>query len=475
MAKLVIAVIAFAVLGSFDIRELWVPRYDGQTLTHWVNQLGSSDEWHRKEAEVALRAIGEPAVISLTGMLQEKSDLRRFLIGVAALLKLPIDIDWEWAYRKQFAASRALYALGEAAAKSAPILIQLRAGRDKELASFAGFALQNVGLAAVPAIPLLLQDLRTLQPHRLTDSQETAINTLVGIGNSVVPHLLLELENSEPHMQLAILDMLGKIRGARVLSLDAVISLMENSDASVVERAVEILSLYGQESRAAVPRLEELILSTNFSLKLKAIVTLDSIASNEWIFSRRLLDLMSDARKHRHFEVALRVAGILAERGDLDAKATVFPFLMSQLKTDWPRRAEACRHLVHYGDEAAPAISVIIPGLTNHYAFVRNPTIDLLGAIGTDLAVAELYRALGNSHPNAPLEAAVMLVRIGRVDSVVIDVLASAIRSEDKWERLEAAEALSLVGSLRTKDLLQSLSQDEYRRLRDFSSVGVSR
>ena len=89
--------------------------------------------------------------------------------------------------------------------------------------------------------------------------------------------------------------------------------------------------------------------------------------------------------------------------------------------------------------------------------------------------MAELYRALGNSHPNAPLEAAVMLVRIGRVDSVVIDVLASAIRSEDKWERLEAAEALSLVGSLRTKDLLQSLSQDEYRRLRDFSSVGVSR
>jgi hypothetical protein len=126
----------------------WEPRFQGKTMSAWIEQLGKDDTKEANEAETVLLEIGVPAVPGLIWMYERANSPSAGFIAtvrdkLSSLLENSIDYSAENAARRERALD-VLMQMGPAAKSALPIFRDALRSSDASLQSKAALALNNI-------------------------------------------------------------------------------------------------------------------------------------------------------------------------------------------------------------------------------------------------------------------------------------------------------------------------------------------
>jgi HEAT repeat protein len=182
---------------------------------------------------------------------------------------------------------------------------------------------------------------------------------------------------------------------------------LDHADPLVREEAIEVLASVGPAARAAVPKLEKLLSTSNQTVRGRAALAL-------W-------------RIDGHTQEAV---AILKEN------------LTSP--SNWVR-AQALTNLGQMGEQAVNAADVILDLLEDPDASIRNQANLMLTRMGPAI-LPTLARALSHDKVQRRRNAAQFLVRYGSRADKARAALDKALKDEDLQVRVDAARALVLLG-----------------------------
>ncbi|GLX70647.1 HEAT repeat domain-containing protein [Paenibacillus glycanilyticus] len=248
------------------------------------------------------------------------------------------------------------------------------------------------------------------------------------------------------------------------------IEALSSEDAVIRSQAADKLGFAGDAATAAVPQLSELIRDSSEDVALNAVYALGHIGGTG---TAALLKEVAEGSKL----TATRAAyGLQASGKD------AIPGLIELLNHENEhRRALAAFVLGMLGSDASTAVPSIIVAVHDDSEWVRRNCVEALGMIAepADETVPALVRALEEAvaRETASEEigsastyvqnqdyitnkiaytAALSLLRIGKHGDpdLVIEGLASGLRSQDRYARAYAFEALTAIRTPRAVDLL---------------------
>jgi hypothetical protein len=148
-AKRVLAVLGICLALCFlNEWRPWEPRFQGKTMSAWIEQLGKGDTKEANEAETVLLAIGVPAVPGLIWMYKRANSPSAGFIAtvrdkLSSLLGNSIDYSAENAARRERALD-VLALMGPAAKSALPIFRDALRSSDASLIGKAALALNNI-------------------------------------------------------------------------------------------------------------------------------------------------------------------------------------------------------------------------------------------------------------------------------------------------------------------------------------------
>jgi hypothetical protein len=171
IVTLLIAAVGFA--SWLILSQPGEPVYQGKPLSYWCEQYATNDLLHpnddsKKQAEIAIRAIGTNAIPTLLRWLKtgEDSKLKLKLLQLASKQHV-VNIRWKTAEVWHFEAIQGLLALGPLAKSALPALIEMynkRGSSPFELSDVITEINGSTGPAAADALPGFIIDTTNINP-----------------------------------------------------------------------------------------------------------------------------------------------------------------------------------------------------------------------------------------------------------------------------------------------------------------------
>jgi HEAT repeat protein len=447
-------------------------RYKGKPAGHGIKKLEDADATARREAVVALAALGPKAEAA-----------------VPALLKALTDSDEE----VRPGAIRALGRIGPAAAKAAlPALTGLLADRDPDYRQAAILSLADLGREAQPVLPDLLQLYRAENNAGIRAAICVAWGKIGTEDKEVLARLVEALKDyryvsnlpSDPRgipgtVRKAASNALTALGPA---ALPAVFDLLQGSDLNLASDALGILADMGPE---VLPRLIEKASDDQSKVRAACLRALGKMRPLPGEAIPVLLDALGDgtvvevksgpaAGRHPAIALAARDAlkdmrgaalpalfealhsqdnqvrtrarealdAMLQERRFSTVPPELAPLLADMLSSsDAALREPAQVWLVRMGSPAIPALAAV---LARRDEEAVGKTLKEMGP-AAGLAVPELTRLLGNPDAAVRRRAAQVLGQLGPSAKSAVNALADALKDQDEPVRRAALEALQKI------------------------------
>jgi HEAT repeat protein len=410
-----------------------------------IAALRDADVRVRMRAHAALREMGPAARDAVPALLQAMRDPAEehvagqtvVAIGppaVPLLLQLLSDRA-QHGEGERVAAVRVLGRIGVATPEVVSTLVQTLSGPDRDVASAADSALEQLGPAARAAVPALSQAMR---------DRGYGHGALAAIGAPALPALIQALRDPSPQVRrlaAAALGRMGPVAAPAVLTLVQVVS---DPDFSVGQDAGHALAAIGPAGRDAVPGLIQALRHPTPSVRWWAAQALAGIgpAARDAVpvLIERLRDPDREAREY--------AAGALGRIG-ADARSAV-PALRELVAREPERtnvRQKAAQALVRIErprEVARTGLQSLAEGLKSPDAGVRLQALEQAQSPGP-AAIPLLLEALRDTDLNVAMAAAKVLRAVGpREDTVAL--LLQMLTGSDPRGRVGATAAL---GSIR--------------------------
>lgn len=182
------------------------------------------------------------------------------------------------------------------------------------------------------------------------------------------------------------------------------------------------------------------------------------------------IDAVIGALKNPKFHHRVRAYAAMA-LGDTGSEEYIVP-LIEALQTDshWWVRNFAVGALGKIGSERA--VDPLIEAMNDVNQYVRRGAVSVLGELKPDKAVLPLIEALSDEDWQIRLQVPDILVSCGkRIEGLLLE----ALKHDDKWVKMGAAQVLGRFGSDKALFPLMSLLEDQERMVRDEAAVALSR
>lgn len=443
------------------------PQYKGKPSSHWIKRLADKDPIVRREAMLAVTALGADAVAALPAVLRGLDDddtiVREHSLEALAAIGPPAKdavpvltralADKDTVYRDK--AIRALDAIGVVddtiVIAVANIMVDSnRKGRGSttEVYKF----LTRRGPAAKAAIPILKEGLKG------PGQQVQAIFTLGYLGADATPVLMELWKSKESNTRSAVLEsfrtlgshaksaipdlkkaavtdkdpdatlaiyLLGAIG---VDALPALMDLMKEADLNHAREATNKIGLMGPRAKDAIPSLTE-------ALKKRGVAEAASNALAE-IGPAAVPSLVESLKDRSSRPHALRALNRLGPK----AKDAI-PALTELLKDDtWWQLASSTLHNI--GTDAIPALIKAAEDFENERAASLLWDMGRKNPAAAKLMVPDLIKMLKNPEAQLRQRAASTLGQIGISASQAETALAEAEKDPSPGVRRAATEAL---------------------------------
>ena len=329
-------------------------------------------------------------------------------------------------------AAESLGQLGPAAEPAIPALIEMVRENQPFIAGVAAEALGKIGPAAVPA-------LRELLKSSTGEVQAYATRALGSAGASdeqTISQLLKSLKQADPEVRAAAVQALGRARAASDEVIAALIKALAD-DEFVQSAAIRALGRIGSKARQAAPALTKLLGELEYFERDAVMNALGSIGPGAKEAIPALEAVLLQGR--------MNAATTLARIGPASV-----PTLIKALRSEVPEVREAAAWGVRcLGQDASEAVPELIKLLkTDERAC--NFSLQALGAIGPDAepAVPAVVVVLRKGDSRLRSWALDVLSKIGPSARGAKDAILEALETDDQEQRWEAARALLAIGEV---------------------------
>lgn len=272
-----LTVLAFgALIALIRLNE---PRYNGRTLTGWLQQYSdaSMDETQRlAEARSAVLAIGAPKALPRILRLATTQDdpVSTWVIAKTEEFRIPF-FHWRSTIDSQLMGIAGFEILGSNAAPAVPELTRLL-GDNKQ----AFTAVKCLVCIEKPAEMALCQCLTNQNP----DVRRVGVSGLASATDDVEVYLARikrRLKDSDSSVRFETVQAIGSQENAPDLAVPLLIIASQDSDGAVASQAVDALGGFGTNAASAFPALTNLANTGRSATTLAALKALAAIAPSE--------------------------------------------------------------------------------------------------------------------------------------------------------------------------------------------------
>ena len=283
-SRFIFVLFVFAMLGvlSICVRE---PRYDGRTLTSWLQQdwdTSLNETQRLAEAQNAVHSIGaKKALPELLKLVEAKDDpVSLWMIDTGEKFRISNEfgdrfLRWHSAVDFWWLGERGFEILGTNAAPAAPelgILLDVKFPDDERHVLAIERSLESIGK---PAEPVICQMLTNSNP----EIRQWAINQLASVTDDVVVYIARikpSLQDPSDAVRRTTVDAIGIQTSAPELAVPILIEALK--DSSVTVNAINALANFGTNALVAFPLLTNLVENGNEGTASAALKTLIIIA-----------------------------------------------------------------------------------------------------------------------------------------------------------------------------------------------------
>jgi HEAT repeat protein len=409
-------------------------------LTEALHDPDVSVRWAAAEALGRIGSDAEAAVPELAGALRDKA-IRTMAadalgaIGPAARGAVPLlhDAlkDSDTAYR--WTAAIALTRIDSKSAKPAlPVMIEKLKSNDPRARWDAMMYISPMGLDAKEAAPAVLKmvkdgdgvaatvlaaiagsdatDAIPLLVQVLGEDWDTS-DSLAQIGPPAIPELLKALQKKEGKRALVV-KALGLLAPKSRDAIPPLFDAVKDQDKDVRVAAISALAGLGRRVKDALPALSEALKDEETDVRLAAVQALLAIEGPE---SKEAMVALKELLSHGEASVRRDAASMLGGLG-VPAKGTLSELAPLLKDADGGVRSAAAWAVARIkGAEAAhESVEVMLPGLEDKEARIRQESARFLGQLGPDAkaAIPALTKALRDESDDVSKAAAEALDRI---------------------------------------------------------------
>jgi len=265
---LLAGLITFVVLVIF-LTHKREPTYSGKPLSDWL-QIANSRGDESDEAWDALASIGTNAIPLLLSWTEQSPS--RWSSELLRLRDSEFGRGWKWiplwatgyeTQNRNEIAWLGFRALGEQAVPAIPELTVMARSSERWLSTRGTFALESIGVPAIPALVGILGDTnapsaaRAHATHALSELAYPAklTGTLGGKADIAVLPLIENLKDSDELVARLAAETLGTLGLQPELCVPPLVSALQHSSVDLRYAAARALGSYGGRARTAVPIL----------------------------------------------------------------------------------------------------------------------------------------------------------------------------------------------------------------------------
>lgn len=378
-----------------------------------------------------------------------------------------------------------IFALGEIGGKKAIeyLIWVLEWDEEHEIRCMAADALAKVGsYRAVPALIAALKDENNIVRYSAADAlgelgDERAVNPLINA-----------LNDESWQVRKCSLNALRKIRK---LPFQTLISLLNEEDPHVKERAISIIERTGDAK--FIPYLQAMINDEDpdvcecVGLALKTLKTKKNRKNNVNqlskskiknnnkkqpinglgnISSDEALDILIEALSENDPDIRNRAAKALGEINDPIA----VPHLINALNDE--NASVQWRVLEALAKIKEPAVLPLIGALSDEDPDIRSGAACALGEIGDNRAIMPLVKNLKDENPKSRWKTVLSLIKFGEQS---VNPLIEVLKEDNIMVKKKAIEALEEIASSDALEALLALSQDADYNVRHEAEEAVGR
>lgn len=418
----------------------------------------------RREAAAALGAIGSGALSALSDLVRASTEDGSVAVRWAASEALElIDADWVWREDDDLIRSlqdpnprariRAAELIGELLGTEAPpeafvALAHALTDEEPRVRTAAFRVIIESGPAAAPAVPVLIDQLRTSGDRQVRWGAVVAMGFVGPVqAHATVPVLVEVLENDgDAELRLQAVESLQRIGPDAGAAVPALARAMKTDDSEAVRTA----------ARAAIDRLDP----DWFRSRASMVETLrggDTSAALRTVFALREMgppaapatEALTALLTHPDRTVRAAAATTLGAIGPRAAQAVPLLIDLAADPQEWAR-GNALFALSRMGPAVAPAVPVLLEALPDPSLFnqERGWVADGLVAAGPAAAARAdvLARLAVSSEPNVQAAAFSVLERLGPAAEGAVPVLMEALDDGDPRVRAAVERALAAIG-----------------------------
>jgi HEAT repeat protein len=398
-----VGVVVASLLVAWGIKE---PRYQGRTLTSWLEQCANTipeDPQQNRpltEAQLAIRAIGAEKVLPYSMRMIRAKDgpMKRWIIDQST--------KWEWFDFK---------------------IKKAQEHWDLGIAGFYG--LGTNGAAAIPELTLLLND---------TNHAAVAAWCLIFVGKPARTAVCQALTNANPEVRLNCALQLEKVMDDGESYLGQIKSCLTHPDSDVRSAAVGGIGLQTNYADVAIPLLLAALKDPDAQVASNAARVLRNFGTNAF----RAFGALTNAARNGGTRTARAALGTLVQI----APSETLPIVLSHLRSDDPeRRSQALGFLTKYPVDA-PEIQPAIERAT------VDP--DSMVSLKAKEFITKQQRALRGNQPLFPDEPTYGGKRLGEWLKIV---MVWRERNENRALGKEGEVAIRQMGTNAIPALLQRL------------------
>jgi HEAT repeat protein len=349
-------VMVLALLVTARLVTFWLkpqPSYQGYSLSHWLNGLGSTNYLVREQAFEAVVQLGPEAALALTHTLRTRhSRFRRFFLPLLqSQASLRRDISTE--VRLQTRAAKALVEIGPPAV---PALFELFKDDQQTSDLAAAGVLRAIGPAILASVVERLKD----PDRRIRGGAAQTIAKFGGEAKNAVPALLVVLNNADPGLRSYVLSALAEIGAESKPAVPQLTKLLNDDSYAVRDGAIRALGEIGPEARTAVPALAFLLEDSDETIRCTTALALGKIGTAAMPAAPALRLALHDTARNFAREAASALAKI--DPHAEDAIVLLTDFLGAE---DLVFRCRAAMALGEIGSAAKRAVPALMRMLTN--------------------------------------------------------------------------------------------------------------
>jgi HEAT repeat protein len=331
-------------------------------------------------------------------------------------------------------------------------------------------ALTDLGFRATPAVPRLIEALKSNDP----ELRWRSARALGAIGEASSAAALYEAaKDAEPGVRAQALFALGRLGVNDKVALETIAAGLADKDVNVRRAAVRALRAADIDRKAVIPLVLKLLDDNDPSVVMPALYTLAESGAE-------VVGPLTEALEHP--EARYWACLVLAEIGP-EAKAAV-PALVKALADERPEvRLQVAIALGEVGEAAKSAAPALSKLLNDAFPAVRAAAVFALGTIGDRTAAAAIAAADKSDDPFFHTLSMWAQAKLSpgdeRLQTQAVTLLVGSLGAEDRGMAQVAARALADLGATNRmveteldKELARADAPQADRIVRSLASLG---